>query len=129
MTIQEIFDKVATHLLTQMKISTGRISHDLPVACKYRGDNGLMCAVGCLIPDELYDPVIEGLNSFALFGSVPKLKHAILSDDAHSAILQLNLIRDLQEIHDLREVPTWKDALVRLAKVHGLDAGVCKSST
>jgi hypothetical protein len=28
--------------------------------CGYRTETGLMCAVGCLIPDELYDPEIEG---------------------------------------------------------------------
>lgn len=28
--------------------------------CKYRATNGTMCAVGCLIPDALYDRSVEG---------------------------------------------------------------------
>lgn len=28
--------------------------------CGYRGDGGGQCAVGCLIPDEIYDKEIEG---------------------------------------------------------------------
>lgn len=27
--------------------------------CQYRGEGGCMCAVGALIPDELYDPKVE----------------------------------------------------------------------
>lgn len=28
--------------------------------CRYRGDNGTSCAVGCLIPDSRYDDKFEG---------------------------------------------------------------------
>lgn len=55
MTLQEVFDKVARHLLTQGQRSilreTGR--------CAYRGDEGCMCAVGVLIADEHYHPKLE----------------------------------------------------------------------
>ena len=57
MTIQEIFDTVAVHLLKQ-----GVRSVDLNNVCLYRGPNGLKCAVGALIPDELYAPEIEGVS-------------------------------------------------------------------
>lgn len=30
--------------------------------CKYRGANGRMCAVGCLIPDDKYDREMEGAS-------------------------------------------------------------------
>ena len=33
--------------------------HESGMVCMYRGQDGCMCAVGALIPDELYDPLIE----------------------------------------------------------------------
>jgi hypothetical protein len=53
MTLQETFDKVCVHLLTQLQKSVFLDSNG-SMACAYRGPNGLKCAVGCLIPDELY---------------------------------------------------------------------------
>lgn len=45
---------IATHLAKQrgQSHSNGR--------CMYRNGSGRMCAVGCLIPDELYHPNLEG---------------------------------------------------------------------
>lgn len=54
MNYQEIFDRVSNHLLTQKKQA---LSED--GKCAYRSNNGLKCAVGCLIPDELYDSNLE----------------------------------------------------------------------
>ena len=54
MTNQQIFNKVAKHLLKQ-----GRRARD-GNGCAYRGENGTKCAVGCLIPDALYDDRLEG---------------------------------------------------------------------
>jgi hypothetical protein len=46
-TAQEVFDQVATHLLTQRQRSTTKGN------CAYRGDDGLKCAAGCLLgPDD-----------------------------------------------------------------------------
>lgn len=33
--------------------------------CMYRSDDGGMCAVGCLIPDELYDECIEQTSPYS----------------------------------------------------------------
>jgi hypothetical protein len=63
---QEIFDKVATHLFTQGCRSA--VDPDaLFGACLYRGPNGMSCAVGVLIPDELYDPEMETITIANLF--------------------------------------------------------------
>ena len=48
MNTQQIFDKVATHLLTQNARSAAEGS------CLYRSPSGLKCAVGCLISDSVY---------------------------------------------------------------------------
>ena len=57
MTNQEAFDKVTAHLLKQQVKS-----YSQEEGCMYRGPNGTMCAVGCLIPDEDYRPKFEGLS-------------------------------------------------------------------
>lgn len=67
-TEQQVFDKVATHLLTQRACSLmseedkARL-HENPAStaaiCAYRGKNGLKCAVGVLIPDEVYADNME----------------------------------------------------------------------
>lgn len=60
MTNQEIFDIVAAHLIKQNRRS---MRDD---CCMYRGDNGDMCAVGCLIKDEFYTPKLERNKVFVV---------------------------------------------------------------
>lgn len=52
---QELFDIIATHLITQTGLSIDERGKYL-----YRGPNGLKCAAGFLIPDEDYIPEMEG---------------------------------------------------------------------
>lgn len=54
MTNQEIFDTVLNHMRKQKVPAIG--CGDI---CVYKTENGLKCAVGCLIPDELYDPKMD----------------------------------------------------------------------
>lgn len=55
-TLQQVFDRVATHLLTQGEPAMqGR-------DCRYRGPAGTSCAVGCLLAEEEYDPKLEGVG-------------------------------------------------------------------
>ena len=58
LTPRQVFDKVKAHLLKQNEKATS--SREDYAGCAYRSADGLSCAVGCLIPDSLYDPVIEG---------------------------------------------------------------------
>lgn len=88
MTKQQIFDKVATHLLTQRQVSRDGVQ------CIYRADNGFRCAIGCLIPDDKYKPNMEGQAIKPLL-------------EQHKDLLgfpigprNLKLLKDLQQIHD-----------------------------
>jgi hypothetical protein len=57
MNAQQMFDRVADHLATQQVQASGVVNGSR--TCRYRiGSN--KCAIGALIPDELYDPIIEG---------------------------------------------------------------------
>jgi hypothetical protein len=51
---QQVFDTVTAHLIAQ-----GGAAVDDKGLCKYRMTDGRSCAVGCLIPDELYTSDME----------------------------------------------------------------------
>jgi hypothetical protein len=54
MTLLQISEKIRDHLIKQKAKSESNSG-----ACKYRNVNGDMCAVGCLIPDSVYNPNLE----------------------------------------------------------------------
>lgn len=94
MTNQEVFDKVVTALRKQGAKSQ---SHG---CCAYRGRWGRKCAVGHLIPDELYDENMEGklwVDLSEWFPAVDNLQ------------LNRNLVQELQLIHDDHRVRDWED--------------------
>lgn len=61
--------------------------------CAYRAEDGSKCAIGCLIPDDLYDPEMEGASTAHLFDRFHWLPFA--PDD-------VEFYRRAQRIHD-----TW----------------------
>jgi hypothetical protein len=117
MTDQELFDKVATHLLTQ-----GKKAQDLvPVICRYKTDDGLKCAVGCLIPDELYSTDLEGCalcQPHDDFGKVDRLKRVLITVGIASQ--QFNMLAELQNIHDYQDAESWRFRLGDFARHHKL---------
>lgn len=58
MTAQDIFDKIVLALINQKEKSVDALTG----SCRYRGPNNTKCAVGYLIPDDLYDPNMEGVS-------------------------------------------------------------------
>jgi hypothetical protein len=117
MTKQEIFDKVSKHLLTQGRKAVRADDSDL---CCYlmKLDNGqvLKCAIGCLIPDELYDPKIEfKMSDDELVRSI-LLSAGVVSE----AEPNLAFLNGLQSVHDHNEPYEWPWALAKFAEKHGL---------
>lgn len=93
---QEAFDKVVAHLKTQKKRSTESLSLKAGDKCLYRGPNGLKCAIGCLIPDELYDNNMD-------YGGNSSIQHALEKNPAlakYFSGIPLLLLSDLQRAHD-----------------------------
>lgn len=112
MTRQEIFDKVAAHLLTQGRRSVDDETNE----CVYRHRDGAMCAVGCLIPPELYDPKMEGVS----VDHSPRVKRA-LNDVGIVLDSEMDrFLRDLQLIHDEARPEDWKVELIDFAVQHNL---------
>lgn len=114
MTKQEIFDKVAKHLLRQNKKAEDNIS------CLYRTTAGLRCAVGCLIPKRLYDPGIEGcpVESF-IQGGLSEIGEQIGLRPSHQPLL-----KQLQVVHDDSEPERWREGLRQVAREHKLNQEV-----
>lgn len=123
MTKQEVFDKVATHLLTQKKRSYDN------GACVYRAKDGSMCAAGCLIPDEEYTPDLEGWHVTACYAdhgyfkaTPPRPEFVKLFEGWDEDVVAF--LRVLQDVHDNILVKDWASHLEVAAKNHGLNTDV-----
>lgn len=126
--LQEVFDYVASHLLTQNDRSL------LPDGngCAYRGDNGRTCAVGCLIADDEYEAIdllfrrdseqdpaaeqesIEGTTWMSVCRVMNRAGITRPSEKMQE------LLTGLQRVHDQYNVRDWRHILSRTATVFGL---------
>ena len=111
-TRQQLFDVVAAHLLRQNKKSM-----DAAGFCMYRAPDGCKCAIGCLIPDEMYYSYLEkrGIRALAEHFIVPAY---IYNPD------NLPLLVALQRIHDTLSVEHWPHALIRTSARYGLEFNI-----
>lgn len=88
---REVSEKIRDHLIKQRAVST---MDDGSGTCAYRGPNGQMCAVGCLIPDDRYSPYWED-TAVAEESSIWSILREIYGD-----YLLLELLRRWQIYHD-----------------------------
>ncbi len=72
-----------------------------------------MCAVGCLIPDELYDPKIEGFSALALATDFPEFAK-------HLNGVRPSLLSRMQILHDGHDPREWPTLLPDIAKEFNL---------
>ena len=125
-TTQEIYDQVASHLLTQAERSILPHPVDEDPVCAYRGENNLKCAVGCVILDEAYNSEIEG--DCVYNSQVRAALHnsgLINSKDHYDQTLEnLSLLAALQDMHDSDRVKDvtkqellhfWSSRLIQIA--------------
>lgn len=85
---QEVFNKAVFHLFKQNRqsVSSGR--------CAYRGDSGRKCVVGIFIKDSEYRSSFEYKSPRELVES------------GWSAPCEVELLEDLQAVHDLKDYGT-----------------------
>lgn len=111
---QEVFDKVAKHLVTQNAASL------LGTMCAYRTTTGLSCAIGCLIPDSKYSRLMD-------FTGAPILSNGrvrdVLREEGIDVDTQegLNFLSALQSVHDFHQPKNWRVELRRVAAVFSLE--------
>lgn len=114
MTKVEIVEFVKEKLLNQYECSFNENE------CAYRGENGLKCAIGHLIPDDLYLPQFEGtgIHSISPIKNSPtgeKLKTAIEKTIGRTLNADdLMVLATLQKIHDDYDVDNWEEAFDQL---------------
>jgi hypothetical protein len=110
--LQEIFDIVAEHL---MKQGMPAVRDDVPdwrkpsgaSPCAYRSPDGLRCAVGVFIPDELYTPDLEGESSLHALAACGLISEDERRDYIFHYKSRLHLLVKLQLVHDLAAL--WPD--------------------
>jgi len=85
---QEAFDRSAKHLLTQAIPATNKKG-----MCAYRGVNNTKCAIGALIPDDIYNVDMEGRPVKFLIDNNNAIKNLFENVNRY-------FLRDLQRCHD-----------------------------
>lgn len=107
-TLQEVFDIVSKHLLTQ-----GQKSVELSM-CQYRNSEGLKCAAGALIPDDQYEERFET----NLWGDL--VEKGIVENKFVDEIDQLQTIHDFGPSDPEECILQWKKKLIAFAKKYNL---------
>ena len=104
-----VFNRVKNHLLTQNKRSV-RASRTNNGRCVYRGDDGCMCAIGCLIDDKHYSPKLEGETTVCtpVMNALRNSGVAIDSDE------MINMLGALQLLHDIIMPEHWLGQLIAM---------------
>ena len=98
-----------------------------PPICRYRSSDGKACVIGACIPDELYDPIIEGTIPAPVFDNgYTKTVNDVIDQ---CPILKgwredFDWLREFQKVHDhtFREenTDTIFDRLRAFARKYGL---------
>lgn len=118
MTLQEIFNKVVERSKTKIVACSPR------GYCVYRTPSGLACFAGCLIPDIFYSPELEGhivlTNDDVRFLTKISVVNEALYKAGIDNNQKLNLVCQLQRIHDSFDPHEWEGKLKEIANEHGL---------
>ena len=104
---QNTFNVIVSHLMKQKARAVSDVGN-----CMYRGKNNMKCAVGCLIPDNLYDPKFEG----RILVGRPSLVN-LLEGLGHN----IELLSELQYVHDKDSVEHWLDNLTNVGEEFNLN--------
>jgi hypothetical protein len=106
MTKHELFIKVKNHLLTQNK--KAYVDLDINGSCALRGMDNTKCAVGCLIPDELYNPDMEHQMWTDPFDDLICNYYGLNKKEYY------DVMGPMRTIHDYRKVEYWKEEIDNL---------------
>lgn len=84
------------------------------LVCAYRGDNGLKCAIGHVIPDSIYTADMEGRAVMEVYTMYPEFK-TLLTGEGEWEVNMASFLEALQSVHDNYEPNKWDQALRDLA--------------
>jgi hypothetical protein len=112
---QDIFQHVSAHLLAQ-----GAVSEDDNGSCRLRSPHGRKCAIGSLIRDDLYDVALEGVGiSYYRHAQDGELLRALYASNVNAYDTGvIDLLIELEQIHDDSSVEEWPHLLAALGRRH-----------
>jgi hypothetical protein len=112
---KDIYDRVSSHLLTQRAVS-----EDDNGSCRLRSPEGRKCAIGSLVRDDLYEPELEGVGiSYYRHAQDGKLLQALYASNVNAYDPNIiELLIELELVHDDAEVDEWPHLLAALGKRH-----------
>jgi hypothetical protein len=115
---QEVFTKVKNHLLTQRQKSIRDSAQNS--RCVYRGPSGLMCAIGCLIPDSKYTKEMDHheMDVHILMKHFSGIFDDVFDIEDRDII---HMLYSLQSTHDKFPVCDWEKLLMMAAKRYGVN--------
>ena len=112
---QRVFDAVARHLLEQRAKAVDDLGQ-----CRYRAPDGRRCAIGSLVLDAAYSPLMEGRGAgHQIVVSVLEASGYVVRGPAG---VEEGFLRDLQHIHDNESVERWLSLLRDFAALYYLSA-------
>lgn len=111
----EIFKQVKDHLIKQGQRSVKHLRNG-EIVCRYLDPDGNKCAVGCLIPYELYNPKIEGHSV-----DHPKVEEVLKL--AGIGKESLDMLSELQAVHDY--LSTWENGNL-IPRLNSVEEKWCK---
>ncbi len=115
LTARDIYERVSAHLLTQRAVS-----EDENGSCRLRSEGGRKCAIGSLVADHVYRPEIEGIGiSYYRHAKDGSLLRALYASEVNAydpAIVELLI--ELEEVHDDFDVEEWPSLLARVGERH-----------
>lgn len=104
---QYYFNKICRHLAKQKRRAMDGKN------CAYRTKEGLMCAIGCLLPKGEYDPDMEGCR-------VPVLVRSFGLKTPES---YMDFWKDIQDAHDMgTDLKILQNRLIGVAATYELNA-------
>jgi hypothetical protein len=108
MDTQEAFTIMVTHLRQQGERSVNGAT------CAYRGRDGQKCAVGPLIPDELYNVALEGYGV-----------HCVALARVLPVDVDVEMLGAMQVVHDRMAPEHWERGFADVAAAHELQLPAC----
>ena len=121
-TKQDVFNKVALHLMRQSKKSMGHSAVGVDT-CQYISDDGSRCAVGCLLSEEIVEKYdLEGKNWKLFF-------HKAVFGSSASENQDCELLQYLQLVHDTHDERDWYTELKRVAGMFNLNSEILEGFT
>jgi hypothetical protein len=115
LTPKDIYERVSAHLLAQQAVS-----EDDDGSCRLRGAHGRKCAIGSLVRDEVYEAGLEGVGiSYYRHAHDGNLLRALYASNVNAYDPNIiDLLMELEQIHDDAGVDEWPHLLAMLGKRH-----------